>query len=259
MRGDESLIDIHAHILPLVDDGAKSAIESLSLCETALKNSIEAIVATPHFNKYEEIKKKSQLRDERISELQTYLDTNKCPISIYPGFEVYCGEEIAQVTDFSDFTINKSRYMLCEFDFFEPDALVFMQIIDHIVKCGVVPIIAHPERYKAFLEDYESLNYIRRWGALYQLNAGSFTGAYGRGERRLAITMLQCGFCDFIATDAHSIHSRSTNLKEMLIDSQIDFASGELDIMTVHNPRRILENEEITDIKRGFITYDALD
>ncbi len=252
------MIDIHAHILPLLDDGAKSIFESLSMCKTAVNNSIEAIIATPHFYKYEEIRRASRLRDDRISQLQSYLDANKCPITIYPGFEVYCNEEIAQITDFSDFTINKGRYMLCEFNFFEPDSLVIMQIIDHIAKRGVVPIIAHPERYTAFMEDYEALNYFGRWGVLYQLNAGSFTGVYGNGEKRLAITMLQCGFCDFIATDAHSPHNRSTNLKELVIDSQIDFASGEIEIMTEVNPRKILENEEIKDIKRGFITYEAI-
>lgn len=251
------MIDIHTHILPFMDDGAENAEQSLRMCETALDNRVKAIVATPHFYKYDQINTAVSERDERITELRSALKENKFRIDIYPGLEVYCHEEIFKVTDFSRFTINNSRYMLCEFDFNEPDALMIMRYIDHISACGVIPVIAHPERYAAFLGDYEALNNFERWGTLFQLNVTSFTGVHGPMEKRLAAAMLQCGFCDFIASDAHSPRYRSTNLLETLIATRIDFIKGELKTLTDKNPRRLLDDEAI-EIRRGYITYGAL-
>lgn len=251
------MIDIHTHILPFIDDGAENAGQSLSMCETALDNGVKAVVATPHFYKYDQINAAVTERDERITELCSVLEENKLRIDIYPGFEVFCRDGIFNITDFSPLTVNKSRYMLCEFDFNEPDALVIMRYTDYLSSCGVIPVIAHPERYAAFFGDYEALNDFERWGTLFQLNAASFAGGHGPREKRLAAAMLQCGFCDFIASDAHAPHGRSTNLLEILIAAQIDFIEGEMKTLTETNPRRLLDDGAI-EVRRGYITYDAL-
>lgn len=252
------MIDIHAHILPFIDDGAQNEEQSLQMCEEAADNGITAIIATPHLYSYSKVSEISEKRDKEIAKLKEQLVENKCRVSIYPGFEVYCGEDVLEVTDFSELTLNESRYMLCEFDFNEPDSIVFMRYIDHIISHNIIPVIAHPERYTAFLNDYESLNDIIRWGTLFQLNADSLTGFYGAREKRLAVAMLQCGFCDFLATDAHSPTYRSPRLMEHIINSQIDFDEEEIEKLTVKNPQTLLDDGDFAEIKRGYITYEAL-
>lgn len=252
------MIDIHTHILSSIDDGAKDITESLRMCEIAADNGVTSIVATPHLYDYEKTKELVDIRDEKIKELNFLLKENKCRITVYPGLEVYCNEELFSIKDFSKYTINNSEYMLSEFNFNELNSLVIMKYIDHIVSCGVTPIIAHPERYAAFLGDYEVLNDLTRWGVLFQINAPSLNGYHGQNEKRLAVTMLQCGFCDFLATDAHSPNFRATDLLETLLESQFDFSQNELQTLLVDNPKKVLNNSKIKDIKRGYISYDIL-
>ena len=252
------MIDIHTHILPSVDDGAKDISESLRMCEIAADNGVNTIVATPHIYDYDKVKDLLQIRNEKISELNRLLKENRCLVTIYPGLEVYSNEKLFDIKDFSLYTINNSRYMLCEFDFNEFDTLLIARYIDHIVSSGVVPIISHPERCAAFFADYESLNDLMRWGVLFQINANSLSGYHGQKEQRLAITMLQCGFCDFLASDAHSPNFRSTDLLEIILKSQFEFSGGELQTLLVDNPEKVLNNIEIKNIKRGHISYDIL-
>lgn len=250
------MIDIHAHILPYIDDGAKDISESFKMCEVAADNGVTAIIATPHIYDYSKASDLIKARDERIYELNNLLNENKCRVRVYKGLEVYCYEQLFSIKDFSEYTMNSSRYMLCEFNFNESDTLIIARYIDHIVSCGITPIIAHPERCGAFLSDYESLNDLTRWGVLFQINAHSLNGYHGKNEKRLALTMVQCGFCDFLATDAHSLKFRSTDLLEILLKSHYKFSENELQTILKENPRNILHNKKIENVKRGHISYD---
>ncbi len=252
------MIDIHSHILPYLDDGAENTGEFLRLAEIARDNAVKAIIATPHFYSYHRVKELTKKRDGVLDKMRDILARQVIDLKLYGGFEVYCREEILQIKDFSALTLAGSRYMLCEFDFNEPDTLVFIRCIEHFHARGIVPVIAHPERYAAFFSDYEALNDIARRGVLFQLNVGSLFGGYGQRERRLALTMLQCGFCDFLATDAHSVNNRSSNLLEMIIASGAEFAVGELRTVTQDNPEKIIRNDDINIPRRGTINYDAL-
>ncbi len=252
------MIDIHSHILPFLDDGAENTEEFIKLSEITRDNAVKAVVATPHFYSYHRVKELIKKRDGIAADMKEVLKQRQINLRLYLGFEVYCREEILRLEDFSGLTLAGSRYMLCEFEFNEPDTLIFIRCAEHLRERGIVPVIAHPERYAVFLSDYGAVNDIARRGVLFQLNVGSLCGDYGRREKRLAKTMLQCGFCDFLATDAHSVRKRSSNLLEMVIASGAEFADGELRTVTSDNPEKILKNEEISIPRRGTINYDAL-
>ena len=237
--------DIHTHILSGIDDGAHSFDESIRLCSVAADNRTSTIIATPHLFSYNKIAEISQKRDALITQLRAVLERGKIPLTVLGGFEVYCSESFRSVADLSRFTLNGSRYILLEFDFERTDIYEAVKNCDFVTSQGFVPVIAHPERYAFFIDDYDSFNCFASRNVLFQLNAGSFLGHYGHLERRLAYTLLSCGYCDFLATDAHSSVNRSANLLEMIcgIGDAVDF--DEIKRLTDINPSHVIENKPV--------------
>ena len=250
------MIDIHCHVLHGIDDGSHSLNESVAMCSTAFDNRVTTIIATPHLLRYHEASALSERRDARAAELTAVLAKEKILVKILCGFEVYCNEGILNVSDFSGITLNGSRYMLTEFDFDRENIYGVLKTVNHLLSKGVVPVIAHPERYAFFINDYDALNALADKEVLFQLNVGSLVGLYGYEERRLALTMLQCGYCDILATDAHSLHGRSTNMLEIICQTGELLDSHELKRMTASNPMCIINNEDIQRGARGHIDYD---
>ena len=173
------MIDIHSHLLSGIDDGAYSTDESVRLCSIAADNRIKTTISTPHLFSYDKIDKLYDQRNELIAALNSRLKAECIPVDIKGGFEVYCSERFRSLTDFKRFTLNGSRYILLEFDFAYADIYEALKCCDYVSSFGLVPIIAHPERYKFFLDDYDCFNSFSSRNVLFQINAGSFSGHYG--------------------------------------------------------------------------------
>lgn len=243
------MTDIHSHLLYDIDDGANTRAETEILLRTAADNRITDIIATPHLYSYNRVHEIAALRDERIAALNGGKDFN---VKIHPGFEVFCGEGFERIADYTPFTLNASRYMLVEFEFYGESLINVLRYCDRLVSEGIVPIIAHPERYGFFLEDYDAVNSFAGRSVLFQLNVGSLTGAFGTEEKRLAFAMLDAGYCDFLATDAHSPHGRSSNLLEMICAvPELDISQKELERITKLNPFCVIENSPVNVPRRG--------
>lgn len=239
------MIDLHSHILHDMDDGASSFEEAVRLCTLGSMNRINKIVATPHFNAMGDVENFIAQRDERIAMLKEVMRDKLIDVSIYPGAEVFIDDDVFFAKNLRDLTINKSRYLLVEFSFY---GLRFKNIIDYLnelSQMGVVPIIAHPERYEYFQKDYNAVNELASRGVLFQLNAGSLASRDGLEEFELAYEMAYKGIASFIGTDAHSLKHRPNDIGEMLRVFPQDIDRNLMQRMLVNNPRRVLEDEEI--------------
>ena len=207
------MIDLHCHILPGVDDGAKSLKESLSMARRAVKDGIHTIVATPHTldgiyqNSTREI-------SSRVDSLQDELLRHHIDLRICAGADVHLCPQMVELIKRGDAgTINNGKYMLLEL----PSQTIPPGVKDEIFDLkmnGITPIISHPERHPAIQRDMEILEGLVRMGALCQVTAMSITGDFGGMIRHCAEIILRHRLVHVIASDAHSPDSRPPILSQ---------------------------------------------
>ncbi|MDS0526660.1 capsular biosynthesis protein [Clostridium sp. SHJSY1] len=207
------MIDIHSHILPEIDDGSKDRVMTLDMLREAEKDGITEIVATPHFCRgygetpYDEVKEMV----ENLNKIAAYEGIN---INVNYGQEVYYSENM--IEDYKNGiigTINDSRYMLFELPMEKFESDVF-DIIYELQVLGIVPILAHPERYKFIMEEPSFINKFVDEGILFQMNAGSIVGDFGTKVKKTAGILLENGIYNFIGSDAHNNTNRRANISE---------------------------------------------
>ena len=230
------MIDIHSHILPGIDDGSKNINMTLQMIKIAEKSGTTDIVATPHFCRgygethYDEVK-------NLVGEFNKLAKGEGLDLNIHYGQEVYYSEQI--IDDYKSGligTINDSRYMLI-----------------------VIPILAHPERYRPIIEKPERINKFIKEGFLFQMNAGSVEGQFGNSVKKTAEILLANNIYNFIGSDAHNDTNRCTGIangielakKKSKINEELFRESG----------RRLLSNEDIEFIgemvkeKKGIFSF----
>lgn len=202
-----SMIDIHCHILPDIDDGASSFDEAIAMAKIAAADGIAAIVATPHLNDtlYNPVE-----ISRRVSWLNHLLRLENIPVTVMPGCEVSVLFDAEQA---KGFTLNDTSYILLEFQRTHISRNVG-DILNQFVNKGFKPIVTHPERNPSVVANPNILldALKEREHCYVQITAGSLTGEFGREVQQCSHHLLRSGVVDVIATDAHS----STNRKPML-------------------------------------------
>lgn len=207
------MIDIHCHILPGMDDGAKNLNESLRMAEVAAKEGITKIVASPHhytsrfFNPKEEVLTK-------VKQLNLELQKNDIPLEILIGHEVRIfGELVDEYKNGQIATINENMYVLIEFPSNHIPRYA-EQLFYEIQMTGLIPIIVHPERNSQIIEQPEKLYHLVEKGALSQVTAASITGYFGRKIQKFSLQLIEANLTHVIASDAHNTTNRSFNMME---------------------------------------------
>lgn len=209
------MIDIHSHILPNIDHGAKDMQTTMKMLRIAEEQGTTIIVGTPHY--YEDI------LDIHYNDVLTVLDeVKKEAKAIGLKIEVYAGQEVhfhiglaRKYKEGRLGTINASRYMLLELPNRELTQDIFNEIY-LLQQEGVIPIIAHPERHKTLLRNNKEISKLLNKGYLFQLNGGSLLGQFNDKVKSNAEEFLKMGLYSFIGSDSHSDAERGTGLKEAL-------------------------------------------
>ncbi len=240
------MFDIHCHILHGVDDGSGNLSDSIEMAQLAFESGTEGIIATPHcnipgvFGNYWN----NELA-QRLQKLRAALKEKNIPIEIYQGQEVFLSRHFENYLEQGGFiTLNNSAYMLAELDFRVDEASAVSRL-QKLASFGYIPIIAHPERYGFVIENPSVIKKIRSSGALVQLNGGSIVGDFGPYIRRTAETILEGGFADFIASDAHSQYSRTPDLADIHEYVCGNVSYDYADILLNINPLKVINNERI--------------
>lgn len=210
-RMNMTMIDIHSHILPMVDDGAPDLSTALEMLDIAEQNGTVAMFATPHV-----IEKHTSLAWSEIlvrtNELQQQALLSGLKIKIYPGAELEMNWDLLPLlADKGHYCLAGSNYLLLEL----PGSMIPLHADEFLFELkirGVTPIIAHPERHPALMGDAATLRRWKNTGSLFQCNAGSFAGLYGEVVKRNVEHLLQEELVDFIASDAHNSLRRNTNM-----------------------------------------------
>ncbi len=237
------MIDLHMHVLPGVDDGAKDIEDALEMCRIASESGVRGIVATSHGNlmpalsaaKYKEAYRflKQELKNEEI------------PIRLYIGMEIFMdADAVSQIENSELLTLNGTRYVLVEFDFGE-DLWMVNEYIQMLQESGYIPVIAHAERYQFVQAHPEE---VFRWvenDCVIQVNKGSLLGAFGKRERETAFSLLQHNLVHVIASDAHGTRKRTPNMTNIVRFLGDTVSPGMRKLLLSENPARILKGQDI--------------
>lgn len=208
------MIDIHCHILPNIDDGAKNTEMALEMAKVAVSEGIDTIIASPHHrNGHFENDKSSILI--HVENLNTLLDAEQIPLTILPGQETRIfGEMVDSFLDNELLSLNNShQYLLVELSSSHVPRYINRLFFD-LQQQGITPIIVHPERNTEIVENPEILYRLVKEGALTQVTAGSVTGHFGKKIQKFSINMINHHLTHFVASDAHNTTSRRFLLRE---------------------------------------------
>lgn len=240
------MFDLHCHILWHMDDGAKTMEKTIEMCRTAEANGISIVAATPHMTDLRQTDDFLYTRHRKITELNRLINAEEIPLRVCGGAEVYLNDRIFEADDaLAELTLNRSRYLLCEYSLrpFEPEKAVLFA--EEIADRGLVPLIAHPERYPTFHEYPDIVPELYALGARFQVNADSLTGRIGEDVCDFAVYMLTNGFADVIATDAHGVNHRKNDMLEMQTMFPSEITPEILRHTTETAPLYILKNEPL--------------
>ncbi len=237
------MIDIHTHILPHVDDGARDLTESLDMARMAVADGLTHLFATPHHRDYTTLSRQEVA--ERVAQLQAELDKAGIPLILLPGHEVRFYNDM-----FKDWDkhiagpLGSSRYVLAEplFSHYDKqtDAMLF-----ELFERGYTPIMAHPERIRPLQDNLALIEPFLAAGGLTQITATSLTSNSDWRAKKTAETMLRTGMAHIIASDAHHSYHRPP-----LLTAARDVAAGivgqeQAEAMVTTRPLAVVKNEPI--------------
>jgi protein-tyrosine phosphatase len=196
--------DMHSHILPGIDDGARNLESSLLLAKRFRELGYQKLIATPHImadyfrNTPTTIKKALDL-------LREGLQQNNIDLEVSAAAEYYLDETFENKIEKKEvLTFGDKKFLLFELSFINAPHNLF-EVIAKMQDAGYQPVLAHPERYPYYYNSIESYEQIRDTGCLLQLNTISLTGYYGKGAKQTAEELADNYCIDFLGSDMHHL------------------------------------------------------
>ena len=220
------LVDIHCHILPGVDDGAKDWQTSIKLAREAVADGVTHAVCTPHMLNGKYINHKKDVI--RLTEnFQDMLDDAKIPLTVFPGQEVRISGDLPKALDDDDilFLDEDGQYMLLEFPSDDVPAYT-RDMVFKLMQRGITPVVVHPERNSRILKEPVILQELIEQGCLVQITASSYIGTFGKDIEEMSRRFIEAGQCSCFASDAHDLPKRQYEYSEALEKLSNEFGQG---------------------------------
>ncbi len=195
------LLDIHSHILPAVDDGAKNIDDTLLLLEMMRSQGITHVIATPHFYPNDDTIEEFKTRVTHAVSILNKRHTTVPDIII--GCELFYFTGISKSELIKEFTLGKSNYILLEPTPFLINKTLMSELLYLKNELGLIPIIPHIERYHKSKGYKDFLKFINENNILCQVNAGSF---FDKHYIKTLNKLFKMGIVNFVATDTHSLN-----------------------------------------------------
>ena len=236
------MIDLHSHLLPGIDDGARDDEMSLAMARMFLADGITTVACTPHILPGLYHNTGPDIR-AAVTRLQHRLHQEGL------GLELVCGADAHICPDFVQglrsghiLSLADSRYVLVE-----PPHHTAPQRMENfffdILVAGYVPILTHPERLTWINQHYDTVRRLAANGVWMQITAGSVTGAFGRNAQYWADRMLDEGLVHLLATDAHDVNRRIPNLSRGRDAAAKRVGDSEAEHLVKTRARGVLANE----------------
>jgi len=195
-------VDIHSHLLPGIDDGAKSMEDTIALISKLDTMGVQNFITTPHVlgsvwqNSSDTILDKLEL-------VQEALEKNDLGyIKIDAAAEYMLDEQFCKLLKERDLLTIKEDNLLVEMSYFSAPVNLFEMLFD-IQLAGYNPILAHPERYNFYHQKFDMYEKLKNAGCRFQINLLSLTGYYGPAVKKTAIKLIENNMIDFAGSDVH--------------------------------------------------------
>lgn len=217
--------DIHCHMLPGLDDGAKNLQMTEQMLEIAYAEGIRRLFFTPHF-----VHGRNRYHPQDLDVVFSFIKEESA--ERYPDLELYLGNEVMWSSRICDHlragdihTMNNTRYVLVEFPIHLPSTEI-LNAADDIMNIGFWPVIAHVERYGDLMDHMENMEELIQIGAYLQMNTRTVIGKRFDSFSKKCHHLLEQGFISFLGTDAHNITSRPPEYRKAArwLEKHVPFA-----------------------------------
>ncbi|MCK0148107.1 histidinol phosphatase [Arenibacter sp. F26102] len=212
-------VDIHNHILPGIDDGAKTVDESIDLIKGFSEIGVKKFIATPHImhnyypNDYDTIHSAhSKVQDSLLTE-------GMKDITLDVAAEHMIDANFDYLLENNKVMPLRNRYLLIEMSYLQPP-INFNDAIQNIASYRYFPILAHPERYAFLHLNSSKFMKYKKNGILLQLNLLSLGQFYGKDVQKKAHKLLKHGLIDYVASDVHN-HLQLQSIKELQLTTSL--------------------------------------
>ena len=240
----EPFVDIHCHLLPGIDDGARDLTESLAMARMAVEDGITAVVCTPHQAGAFSSNRGEAVRSA-VDALRNEFAREEIPLEILPGGDVRIESELVkglisgEILSLGD----HHRHVLLEL----PHELYFPLEGLHaeLMAEGIIGILSHPERNQGILDRPSVVKPLVELGVLMQITAGSLVGTFGETIQKFSEDLLCKGLVHFISTDAHS-PKRRRPLMRRAFDRAVELVGADMaTALCCRNPRAVADGQEV--------------
>ncbi|MCB5251256.1 MAG: CpsB/CapC family capsule biosynthesis tyrosine phosphatase [Candidatus Cloacimonadales bacterium] len=237
------MIDIHNHILPGLDDGAKDIETTIEYLKLIQESGVKKLVFTPHYMPgfYESTHKAVSSIFKDIMKIK---DDYAPDVHFYHSAEVYLnGENIIDDIIKENLFINNSQYVLVENNLngFTED---LYQLLYQMTRKGMKPILAHPERYQEIKENPIKADDFLQRDVYLQINTGSILGGYGKQVQDTAFELIDRGWVHFLGSDCHC-RSMVYDFPEAVDAIRHEFDNKMAELLSQTFPEKMLNNEHL--------------
>jgi protein-tyrosine phosphatase len=205
--------DMHSHFIPGIDDGAKTLEDSLNLIRSMQELGYKKLITTPHIMA-DYYKNTPEIINKGLEEVRAELRKNNVNIQLEAASEYYLDFDFERKMNEEALLTLGKNYVLFEVSYMHPPENLNNIIFQLILK-GYKPVLAHPERYNFWHNDFEKYKEIIDKGALLQMNINSLTGYYSIPTKKIAERMIKEGMVSFLGSDCH--HAGHINLLQKVV------------------------------------------
>lgn len=210
-------IDIHSHLLPGIDDGARTFEDTLRLTQALQGMGISQFITTPHIIQQVWENTHKQILDKKAATVLE-LEKNNITAPFHAAAEYLIDDHFVQLFQSGNLLTLKDNYVLVEISYINAPIQLYSILFDLQI-AGYIPVLAHPERYLFYHNNFNEYLKLKRAGCLFQLNLLSVVGYYGAAITKIAEQLLQKGMYTYVGSDVHhDNHIAAFNQKVKLKD-----------------------------------------
>ena len=210
-------IDIHSHLLPGIDDGAKTFQDTLRLTKALQAIGVSEFITTPHIIQHVWDNTGDEIQSKK-AETILQLEKNEIIVPFRAAAEYLMDDQFVRLFETGQLLTLKDNFVLVEMSYINAPIQLYSILFDLQV-AGYIPVLAHPERYLFYQNNFNEYAKLKKAGCLFQLNLLSIVGYYGAGITKTAEQLLQKGMYTYVGSDVHhNNHIKAFDLKVQIKD-----------------------------------------
>jgi tyrosine-protein phosphatase YwqE len=212
-------IDMHSHLIPGIDDGVTSVNQSISLIRKMCDMGYRKLITTPHIQG-EVYKNTPEIILNGLDEMRQAIKKEGINIQLEAAAEYLLDDKFIEKFESKNLMTFGDKYLLVELSYFSPHPNLFSFIFDLQIE-GYKVILAHPERYSYWFNNFKKYEELKDRGVFFQLNVISLGGYYDIPPKKMAEKLVDAGMIDFLGTDMHN-ENYMTGLQNVRTEKYLD-------------------------------------